>query len=115
MIMASIRRCVCVYYCRRYCDDHCRRQALARCCLHKIIACKQHLKKPGGGKLSDNERNETCDVGKSFVTRSTVCSNTRAHFTDQDCVSYVYHRTLQHIEDNKRQKKEEQRQARPEK
>ena len=80
----------------------------------KILACTQHLKKPGN-RLSDNDRNAACGVAASFVSGSKVCRTTGAHFTDQDCVSYVYHRTLQHIEDNKRQKKEEQRQARPEK
>ena len=66
----------------------------------KIKACTQHLKKPGS-RLSDNDRNAACDVATSFVSGSRVCSNTGAHFTDQDCVSYVYFRTLERIKQNK--------------
>ena len=73
----------------------------------KIIACSQHLKQPGS-KLSDNEKNQVRKVASSFVSGSEVCSNTGEPFTDQDCVSYVYHRTLERIKGNKfRDKKKE--------
>jgi len=70
----------------------------------KILACTQHLKKPGN-RLSDNDRNAACGVAASFVSGSKVCRTTGAHFTDQDCVSYVYHRTLLRIADDKRRDK----------
>jgi hypothetical protein len=54
----------------------------------KIKACTQHLKKPGS-RLSDSDRNAARRVAVSFVSG--------ARFTDQDCVSYVYHRTLERI------------------
>ena len=59
------------------------------------------MKKPGS-RLSDNDRNAACGVAASFVSGSKVCRTTGAHFTDQDCVSYVYHRTLERINDNTR-------------
>ncbi len=59
----------------------------------KIKACTQHLKKPGS-RLSDSDRNAARKVAVSFVSD--------ARFTDQDCVSYVYHRTLERINDNTR-------------
>jgi hypothetical protein len=58
----------------------------------KIKACTQHLKKPGS-RLSDSDRNAARKVAVSFVSD--------ARFTDQDCVSYVYHRTLERISTNK--------------
>ena len=57
----------------------------------KIIKCTQHLKNPGS-RLSDNDRDAARKVAVSFVSD--------ARFTDQDCVSYVYHRTLERINNN---------------
>ena len=56
----------------------------------QIKACTQHLKKPVGSRLSDNDRNEACDVATSFISGSTVCYTTCEHFTAQDCVSYMH-------------------------
>jgi hypothetical protein len=61
-------------------------------CVNSLRA--QILKKTGGGRLSESERNQARDVAVSFVAGSTACLNTGKDFTDQDCVSYVYHRTL---------------------
>jgi len=66
----------------------------------KIIKCTQHLKNPGS-RLSDNDRDSARKVAVSFVSGSTDCTNTGAPFTDQDCVSYVYHRTLDRMKQNK--------------
>jgi hypothetical protein len=68
------------------------------------------VKKSVAGRLSENEtlRNEARDVAKSFVSGSTVCYNTGAQFTGQECVSYVYHRTLARITDNKAKNKAKQ-------
>ena len=66
------------------------------------------MKKPVGSRLSDNDRNEACDLATSFVSDSTVCYTTRAHFTDQDCVSYVHHRILSRISDNNKKIKNNQ-------
>jgi hypothetical protein len=65
----------------------------------KIKACSQHLQRPG--RLSDPDRDAIRKVATSFFSGSRVCSNTGAHFTDQDCVSYVYFRTLERIKQNK--------------
>ena len=40
-------------------------------------------------------------VAVSFVSGSKACGTTGARFTDQDCVSYVYYRTLERINHNK--------------
>jgi len=74
----------------------------------KIKACTQHLQNPVGGRLINNERNAARDVAESFVSGSTACDNTGAHVTDQDCVSYVYHRTLFRIAEKKRKNKDNQ-------
>ena len=68
----------------------------------------QHFQKPGGGRLSDNDRNAACDVAASFVSGSKACDNTGARFKDQDCMSYVYHRTLIRINDIKKEIKNKQ-------
>ena len=70
----------------------------------KIIACTQHLKKPGS-RLSDNDRDAARMVAVSFVSGSKACTNTGVRFTDQDCVSYVHHRTLERIAKNKHKDK----------
>jgi hypothetical protein len=59
----------------------------------KIKVCTEHLKKPGR-RLTEHDRNAARTVAVSFVSGSKACSNTGRLFTDQDCVSYVYHRTL---------------------
>jgi hypothetical protein len=73
----------------------------------KIKACTQHLQKPGS-RLSDNDRNAASDVAASFVSGPKVCYTTGARFTDQDCVSYVHHRILIRIADNKNKIKNKQ-------
>jgi hypothetical protein len=65
----------------------------------KIKECTQHLKKPGS-RVSEHDRNEARRVAVSFVSDSEACSKTGQSFTDQDCVSYVYYRTLDRLNKN---------------
>ena len=66
---------------------------------NKIKECTQHLKRPGS-RLSELVRNEARRVAVSFVSGSEACSKTGQSFTDQDCVSYVYYRTLKRSNTN---------------
>jgi hypothetical protein len=65
----------------------------------KIKACSEHLKQPG--RLSVHAKNAIREVATSFVSGFKACSNTGAHFTDQDCISYLYFRALERIKQNK--------------
>ena len=70
----------------------------------KIKVCTEHLKKPGS-RLSEHDRNAAREVAVSFVSGFKACSKTGRLFTDQDCVSYVYHRTLERTNNNKKKQK----------
>jgi hypothetical protein len=70
----------------------------------KITVCTEHLKKPGS-RLTEHDRNAAREVAVSFVSGSKACSKTGRLFTDQDCVSYVYHRTLERTNYNKKMTK----------
>ena len=70
----------------------------------KIKKCTGHLKT--GGRLSDFARNKTCDLATSFVSVAKTCPRTDNNFTTQDCVSYVYCKTLERISSAEARQKE---------
>jgi hypothetical protein len=75
-----------------------------------ITACTQHWKKPVGSRLSDNEKNEARDVAKSFFSGCLLQYRRTLHRPGLRFIC-VPQDPLTH----RRQQKEEQRQARPEK